>query len=102
MIATAPAAGVEAKVVHFARHRHPRFLNPLTLSAICPRLAIKSFSNKALKIRLKNRQPDEPGRIQGKFAAHRMLCPELSTETVDSFPLADRLCSVQPSVGIVG
>jgi hypothetical protein len=102
MTGTLPEAGDAAEVVHFGGHRHRSFLNPLTLSGICQSLPIKSCNNNALKIRPKNRQAKEPGRIQGKFGARRMLYPELSTETVDSFSLADGACSVQPAPGIVG
>jgi hypothetical protein len=95
-----PEAGGAAEVVHLGCHRHRTFLNPLTLSGICQSLPIKSCNNNTLKNRLKNRQAGEPGRIQGKFAARRLFYPELSTEMVDSFSLAQVACSVQPTPGI--
>jgi hypothetical protein len=98
----APETGAAAEVVHFAPQRHASVLNPSCLSVICQGAALIYSNNNTLQISLKIGQLGETGRIQGKFAARRMFCPELSTETVDSFPLAERLASVQPEPGIVG
>ena len=47
-----------------------------------------SFFYNGLSSRLKFRQIDEPGQKQGKFATPENFSARLSTETVDSFPLA--------------
>jgi len=48
-----------------------------------------------LNICLKNRRISERGRKQGKFPALEIFSAGLSTETVDSFPLAPVWISLQ-------
>jgi hypothetical protein len=96
------AGGAGAKVVHFGSARHDNVVNPLGLSVICLSLIKKHSDNNILKNSPKFVQSMEPSQIQGKFPTRRIFCPDLSTETVDSFPLAGPPASVQPRAGITG
>jgi len=53
------------------------------------------FGFKALQKRLKNRQSNEPSRIQGKIRAEGIIHPELSTRSVDAFYLAPSPVTLQ-------
>jgi hypothetical protein len=55
---------------------------------------------KGLKICLFFRHLNESGRKQGKFRNAKKFPAELSTKTVESFPLALCLSSLQPRAGI--
>lgn len=61
---------------------------------------ILSFVFKDLKKRLKNRQTCDAGQKQGKFRRAENFSANLSTETVDFFPLASGPLSLQRQIRI--
>jgi hypothetical protein len=61
---------------------------------------ILSFIFKLLRICLFFVQHDERAKKQGKFAAPEIFSANLSTETVDSFPLAPEPATLQPEARI--
>ena len=56
-----------------------------------------NFKINGLKLCLKNRQTDEPRRIQGKFRDPHVLSLRLSTDSVDRFSLEPVRPSLQPA-----
>jgi hypothetical protein len=84
-------------LVHFEHQLHKPVTESLDFTSICQMVKNLSFEISTLNICLFFRQIAESPRIQRKFRAHKNFSAKLSTETVDSFPLATGHGSLQPS-----
>jgi hypothetical protein len=69
-------------------------------SSICQSVKNLPLKIKYLQFRLKIRQITESSRKQQDFRGRQIFSAGLSTETVDSFPLAPARGSLQPAVRI--
>ncbi|VVT15212.1 hypothetical protein RV134_270236 [Roseovarius sp. EC-HK134] len=87
--------------MHWPWVRHASVTKSLVFSTFCQGHIFLLIDINVLINCLKIRHLNEPSRIQGKFPLPGNLSAELSTETVDSFPLALRVGSLQHSGGII-
>jgi hypothetical protein len=89
-----------AEVFHFEEFGHGTVTNFLGFSGICQGYENLLFKINDLMFCLFFRQLSETGRKQGKLRHAKNFPAELSTESVDSFPLALVPSPLQPRGGI--
>jgi hypothetical protein len=89
------ADGFLQEVVHFSHGIHTRVTKTPLLSDVWHVGNFLSNEINGLKFRLKNRHVNEMARKQGKIRKVKTFSADLSPETVDFFPLAQRAISLQ-------